>query len=226
MQSQRWMPTARVRAKPVRRPVERWWAGAVAVALHAGLFWLASKAQMPPGRAPADDDDPVLIWLSPPPARPLPQREPPRAATASIRRSPIRPAPSPRPAPVAEATAAGALDAIAIERDEPQAATIPAPAPVSPPAPASATRAPWDAPSPQPRPFASRSPPLPGQGAQRFRMRPPRSVAATVRQIGRMFGGGGPSDCEETRKNVRDLAVLGAEAVAQELEEERRNCGN
>ncbi|QWP76679.1 hypothetical protein J5226_24400 [Lysobacter sp. K5869] len=55
-------------------------------------------------------------------------------------------------------------------------------------------------------------------------MRPPRSIAATVEQIGRLFGGGGPSDCQETRKNIRDLAVLGAEAVAQEVEEERRNC--
>ncbi|WP_206413707.1 hypothetical protein, partial [Lysobacter enzymogenes] len=97
----------------------------------------------------------------------------------------------------------------------------PAPSP-----PASAPRAPWDAPPPAAKPFASRSPPLPGQGAQRFRMQPPRSIAATVERIGRMFGGGGLSDCAETRNNIRDLAVLGAEAVAQDVEEERRNCGN
>ncbi|BAV99378.1 conserved hypothetical protein [Lysobacter enzymogenes] len=203
-------------------------AWAVVVAVHAALFWLASKLLMPPQRAAADDDDPVLVWLPPamaPAGVPTPRVE---AAPLSREAPPASAAPRSRPrsspvvAPPAQAPASDTgLTAVEIAPVGEAAATLPASTPS-----ASAPRAPWDAPPPVAKPFASRSPPLPGQGAQRFRMQPPRSIAATVERIGRMFGGGGPSDCAETRKNIRDLAVLGAEAVAQELEEERRNCGN
>lgn len=190
-------------------------AWAVVLAAHAALLWLASKALMPP-RPPAAGDDLTLVWLPPPPAAA------PRAAVAPPSRpQSAAPPRSPRP-PRATASAEpdSGLTVVAVA-PVPQAPAIPAEPPATPPAP---SRAPWDQPSPSAKPFASRSPPLPGPGAQRFRMQPPRSIAATVEKIGRMFGGGGPSDCAETRKNIRDLAVLGAEAVAQEVEEERRNC--
>ncbi len=203
-------------------------AWAVVVAVHAALFWFASELLMPPPRAAADDDDPVLVWLLPaivPAAAPMPRADaaplspevPPAAAAPRA-----RPRSSPVVVPPVQAPASDAgLTAVEIAAVAEPAATSPAPSP-----PASAPRAPWDAPPPAAKPFAGRSPPLPGQGAQRFRMQPPRSIAATVERIGRMFGGGGLSDCAETRKNIRDLAVLGAEAVAQEVKEERRNCGN
>jgi len=199
-------------------PVLAW---AVVVAVHAGLFWLASKLLMPPQRGAAGDDDPVLVWLRPPPRidavppwrelRPVPAAQPARRRSLPAVRPPVQ-------APDSGLTAVE----IAPPADAAAAPTAPASSATAPPE--AAPRAPWDAPAPGGKPFASRSPPLPGQGAQRFRMRPPRSIAATVEGIGRLFGGGGPSDCDETRKNIRDLAVLGAEAVAQEVEEERRNC--
>ncbi|ROU04781.1 hypothetical protein [Lysobacter enzymogenes] len=191
------------------------------LAFHAALFWLAGKALMPRGAA-VDAQALTLVWL-PPPAEPAPSAPaaappappPARAQPASRHRAP----PARMAAAAAEPVADTGLTAVQI-----------GPAPPVPvaPAAATATRAPWDAPpSPPPaKPFASRAPDLPGQGAQRFRMRPPRSIASTVEQIGLLFGGGGPSDCAETRKNIRDLAVLGADAVAQEVEEERRNCRN
>ncbi|MEI2433406.1 hypothetical protein RDV84_01545 [Lysobacter yananisis] len=189
------------------------------VAFHAALFWLAGKALMPRSAA-VDAHALTLVWL-PPPAEPAPREPaaappvnpPARAQPASRHRAP----PARIAADAADPTTDAGLTAVAI-----------GPAPPVPVAPAAtATRAPWDAPpSPPAKPFARRAPDLPGQGAQRFRMRPPRSIASTVGQIGLLFGGGGPSDCAETRKNIRDLAVLGAEAVAQEVEEERRNCRN
>lgn len=189
-------------------------AWAVVVAAHAALLWLASKAVMPP-RPPAAGEPPTLVWL-PPPA------DAPRAAAAPPARA--RSAARPRSTPPPRATASAEPDRGPTAADTGsviELSVVPSEPPAAPPAP---SRAPWDPPLPSARPFASRSPPLPGAGAQRFRMQPPRSIAATVEKVGRMFGGGGPGDCAETRANIRDLAVLGAEAVAQEVEEERRNC--
>jgi len=190
-------------------------AWAVVVAAHAALLWLASQALMPQ-RPPASGDALTLVWLPPPAAEPPAAVAPPapRAQAAAPPRS------SP-PRAVAAAEPDSGLTAVEIA---PAAAASAVAAETSAEPAAAPSRAPWDQPAPSPKPFASRPPPLPGQGAQRFRMRPPRSIAATVERIGRLFGGGGPSDCDETRKNIRDLAVLGAEAVAQEVEEERRNC--
>ncbi|QQP95806.1 hypothetical protein [Lysobacter enzymogenes] len=191
-------------------------AWAVVVAAHAALLWLASKALMPQ-RPPAAGDQLTLVWLPPPPAA-----EPPAAVAASSPRAhSAAPPRSPPPRAVAAAEPDSGLTAVEIA----PVAAVPAVAAETSAEPAVApSRTPWDPPPPSPKPFASRPPPLPGQGAQRFRMRPPRSIAAAVEGVGRLFGGGGPSDCDETRKNIRDLAVLGAEAVAQEVEEERRNC--
>lgn len=186
----------------------------VVVAAHAALLWLASKALMP-SRPPAAGEAPTLVWLPPPPAAA------PRAAAAPPARvQPAVPPRSPPPRMIASTETDSGLIAVEVA-PAPEAPLVSAESPAAPPAP---SRAPWDPPPSSARPFASRSPPLPGAGAQRFRMQPPRSIAATVEKIGRMFGGGGPSDCAETRENIRDLAVLGAEAVAQEVEEERRNC--
>lgn len=191
-------------------------AWAVVVAAHAGLLWLASKALMPP-RPPAAGDELTLVWLPPPPAA-----EPAAAVAPPAPRAQVAaPSRSPPPRAVRAAEPAAEPDSGLTAVEVAPVAAVPAVAAEPPAAPA---RAPWEQPPPSPKPFASRPPPLPGQGAQRFRMRPPRSIAAAVEGVGRLFGGGGPSDCDETRKNIRDLAVLGAEAVAQEVQEERRNC--
>ncbi|MGH8080285.1 MAG: hypothetical protein ACREP7_06900 [Lysobacter sp.] len=217
----------RAQALAVRRTLahrrdgaERWVAAGVVIALHAALFWFGGRLLAPPPQALDRAEDMVLVLLSPPPRAQQPDepvvavRRSATTATTLPRTTPRRdpsPAPSPRlsesvaPPPADPAPSEG-LTAIRIDRS-----TLD-PAPPTP----------WDPPTS--KAFASRKPSLPGQGAQRFKMQPPRSIASTVEQIGRMFGGGGPSDCDETRENIRDLAVLGAEAVAQELREERRNC--
>ncbi|SDY73973.1 hypothetical protein SAMN04487939_105279 [Lysobacter sp. yr284] len=225
MQAEQWARTAPAVRSRAAREVSRsesilaWTAVA---AFHAALFWLAGKALMPRSAA-VDAQALTLVWL-PPAAEPAPREDAaaqPAAARAPARSALARP-PPPARLPVEAAVPADEADAGLTAVDLGAAP----PAPVAPAA-GPAARAPWDAPPSAPaKPFASRVPVLPGQGAQRFRMRPPRSIASTVGQIGLLFGGGGPSDCEETRKNIRELAVLGAEAVAQEVQEERRNCRN
>ncbi|MGO1071883.1 hypothetical protein [Lysobacter sp. CA199] len=203
--------------------IERVLAVVLVFALHAGFGWFGARLLVPSSRESEVDDDPVLVWLPArvetplvserprEPLRPLP-RERRQAARSEAAPAIVAPQPevaSAAPRAATESPAEG-LSAIVVDRSLPD--------PAAPPL------TPWDA--PVGKAFASRKPVLPGQGAQRFKMQPPSSIASTVRRIGRMFGGGGPNDCEETRKNIRDLAVLGAEAVAQEVEEERRNCGN
>ncbi|MEH6421405.1 hypothetical protein V7787_46630 [Pseudomonas sp. CGJS7] len=194
--------------------------------MHVGLGWFGARLLAPPPRDAGADGDPILMWLpartptsveQPPMRQPSSERPTPResrrdvrphAATATSASQPEIASNTPPPTTPASTTDTG-LTAIQIDHTTLDPSTPP-------------PRTPWDAPTG--KAFASDKPKLPGQGAQRFKMRPPRSIASTVQQIGRMFGGGGPSDCEETRKNIRDLAVLGAEAVAQEVAEERRNC--
>ncbi|WP_152566154.1 hypothetical protein [Lysobacter antibioticus] len=68
-------------------------------------------------------------------------------------------------------------------------------------------------------------PVLPGQGARRFRMQPPNSIARTVERVGRLFGGRGEDPCLRTRDNIGELAVQGdSTALQRELEYERRLC--
>jgi len=75
-------------------------------------------------------------------------------------------------------------------------------------------------------PLADRRARLPGEGAGRFRMRQPTSVASVVNGIGRMFGGGDPDEpCRENRRNIGELALDGdSAALQQQLDYEHRLC--
>ncbi|UJB18118.1 MULTISPECIES: hypothetical protein [Lysobacter] len=208
---------------PARDRAERGAAVLFVLALHAGLFWFGESLLAPLPRMTDAGEDPLLVLL--PPLRatqiaPMPHVQPPRAAPARAPRIAARQ----RDAAPATASASASIDMpVAPIAAEPEPTGLTA-IRIDPSALAAPPRTPWDVPAG--KAFASRAPALPGQGAQRFKMQTPRSIASTVKQIGRLFGGGGPDDCQETRKNIRDLAVLGADAVAQELEEERRNCRN
>lgn len=206
---------------PARDRAERAAAALFVLALHAGLFWFGESLLAPLPRRADASEDPLLMLLPPPRAAqtaPPPHVQPPTAAASHA------PYIAARQRDDAPATAPASIDTPAAPSAAESEPTGLSAIRIDPSALAAPPRMPWDAPAG--KAFDSRAPALPGQGAQRFKMQAPRSIASTVKQIGRLFGGGGPDDCRETRKNIRDLAVLGADAVAQELEEERRNCRN
>ncbi len=237
-----WEQSRPASARARRDPAwgERAIAWVCVAAMHLALGWGAAEWLFVP--RPAIADTPLVLVLLPSQAAIPPVAAPsPEAVAAPMPATRAKPV----PAPVATSTPASSttapdphLDLNANLRPEPPPAGLTAvdlspsrsaaPAPPAPPAPPVAPAAPWDAPAARAlaKPFARPPPDLPGAGHERFRMKPPVSVASVVRSVGRLFGGQGPSDCAETRANIRELAVLGAEAVAQEIEEERRNCGN
>ncbi|ALN79558.1 hypothetical protein [Lysobacter antibioticus] len=205
---------------------ERALAWTVVALVHAGLIWAALQLRRPAD--PVDSEASLtVIFLRPavssssrpnealrtPPARDLPRKTTPRSLRPVFIPEPAAPLPMtpPHAAPTAsaEAVEATGLTAIRIDRNALD--------------PAGATRAPWDAPAPDL--LASRAPVLPGQGARRFRMQPPNSIARTVERVGRLFGGRGEDPCLRTRDNIGELAVQGDSAALQrELEYERRLC--
>lgn len=79
--------------------------------------------------------------------------------------------------------------------------------------------------SPSSDPFASRSPPLPGQNAQTFRMREPPSPARMVARIGVLFGADGKTGCSEIGNEIAGYTQAGDRAALQRaIEYERRHC--
>ncbi|WP_408952755.1 hypothetical protein [Lysobacter sp. Hz 25] len=205
---------------------ERALAWTVVALVHAGLIWAALQLRRPAD--PVDSEASLtVILLRPAPASPSRPNE--AVGTPPARDSPKKTTPrSPRPAVVPEVAAPLQITpphAVPGDTAEPAEATGLAAIRIDRNAldPAGATRAPWDAPAPDL--LASRMPVLPGQGARRFRMQPPNSIARTVERVGRLFGGRGEDPCVRTRDNIGELAVQGDSAALQrELEYERRLC--
>ncbi|MGO1000130.1 hypothetical protein [Lysobacter sp. CA196] len=205
---------------------ERVLAWTVVALVHAGLIWAALQLRRPAD--PIDSEASLTVIVLRPAAssssRPNEAVRTPVARALSNPATPRSPRPAfiPEPAAPAQAvlqhaaptdstepTEATGLTAIRIDRSRLD--------------PAGATPAPWDAPAPDL--LASRAPVLPGQGARRFRMQPPNSIAATVERVGRLFGGRGEDPCLRTRDNIGELAVQGDSAALQrELAYERRLC--
>jgi hypothetical protein len=74
-------------------------------------------------------------------------------------------------------------------------------------------------------PFAKSTPPLPGGGAQRFRLREPPSPARLVARIGIIFGADGVTGCTKIQDRVAGYANSGDRVALQAaLEYERRLC--
>lgn len=180
---------------------------------HALLVWAALQLRMPASRD-GESEPLAVIFLapaepvSPPPVARAPTRSP-AAPIASVSVAPRRTQLVRAPAPATHTPESG-LSAVEVPAR-------------SPAAPRRAARAPWD--EPVADAFERRAPALPGQGAQRFRMKPPRSVASTIDSIGAMFGGRGEDPCARTRDNIGLLGVQGDSADLQrEVEYERRHC--
>ncbi|WP_223619803.1 hypothetical protein [Lysobacter sp. ESA13C] len=205
---------------------ERALAWTVVALVHAGLIWAALQLRRPAD--PVDSEASLTVILLRPAAS-SPSRPNEAVRTAPARDLPKKTAPrSPRPAFIPEAAAPLQIappQAAPIATTEPAEATGLTAIRIDRNAldPAGATRAPWDAPAPDL--LASRMPVLPGQGARRFRMQPPNSIARTVERVGRLFGGRGEDPCLRTRDNIGELAVQGdSTALQRELEYERRLC--
>lgn len=74
-------------------------------------------------------------------------------------------------------------------------------------------------------PFARSTPPLPGSGAQRFRLREPPSPARLVARIGIIFGADGVTGCTKIQDRVAGYANSGDRVALQAaIEYERRLC--
>lgn len=194
--------------------VDRVLAWSMVAAVHAVLAGAALQLRTPASRN--GESEPLAVIFLPAPA---PVSLPPVAPAAT--QSPDAPKPSlaaasPSQAPVARApspvTAPPESGLIAVQ--------VPTGSVAAPPR---TTRAPWD--EPVADAFERRAPALPGQGAQRFTMKAPRSVAGTIDSIGAMFGGRGEDPCARTRDNIGRLGVHGDSADLQrEVEYERRHC--
>lgn len=186
-------------------------AAAVTVLAQAGLLWLLARAMQPPPVTRGAEGTAIQVtWLSR-----VPRASPVATAPTNTLPAPVaapstrRPAPSPHTAVDAEPTA---------ESPRPMAAVYLLQARQN--AQASDTTTASD-------PLADRRVRLPGEGEQRFRMRPPPGgVAAVVSKVGRLFGAedaGAP--CRETSRNINDLALDGdSAALQQQIDRERRLC--
>ncbi|TWI14425.1 hypothetical protein [Aerolutibacter ruishenii] len=75
-------------------------------------------------------------------------------------------------------------------------------------------------------PLADRPAQVPGQAANRFRMRTPMSPARAVAMVGMLFGGSDPAEpCRSNRARIAGLGTAGnSERLQQELDFERRWC--
>lgn len=200
-------------SEPHAAGMERALAWSVVAAIHALLFWGAAQLRV----ASSSDESSAplaLIYLpAPQPQRALPIVEPlPRTV-----------APKPLSSIAAPPRAsAKTIASLQTEAESPTDAAAPTGL-IAIEIPPSAPRTPWDAPTVNA--FDREPPPLPGQGAQRFKMAPPRSLASTVENIGRLFGGRGEDPCARTRDNIRELGVQGDSAALQrEVDYERRYC--
>lgn len=187
---------------------EAWLAATVAVLSTMAMFWGLSR-MMRPIHAPAVADAPLqVVWLI---------REPVVSHDESPATQAPAAAPVPRPIPPAHARS-GAPSPVSRE---------PEPArPLSAVYLMQAREAAETGAGRAPDPLADRQVRLPGEGAERFRMRRQASVATVVSGIGRMFGARDPDEpCSEHRRNIDELALDGdSAALRQQIDYERRRC--
>lgn len=74
-------------------------------------------------------------------------------------------------------------------------------------------------------PFAKRNPPLPGRGAQRFRMREPPSPARVVAMVGVLFGADGVTGCTGIEDEIAGYASANDRAALERaMAYERQLC--
>ena len=188
-------------------------AAAVTVLAQAALLWLLARAMQPPPVTRSTEGTAIQVtWLPRAVPRTSPVATAPtntRPAAATVAPSTRRPPPPPDAAVDADPTA---------ESPRPMAAVYLLQARQN--AQASDTTTASD-------PLADRRVRLPGEGGQRFRMRPPPGGgAAVVSKAGRLFGAedaGAP--CRETSRNINDLALDGDSAqLQQQIDRERRLC--
>lgn len=193
------------------------WDGVIAVTItvvvQAGLAWLLARAMQPPPRVTASTETMTeVMWLpravvSPPPAT---DAMPPPRGTAQRGSRPQVGAPS-------TLRGAEAEHGAVVESSRPMAAVYLMQARQNAQAGATGGH----------DPLADRQVRLPGEGEQRFRMRPPPGgVAAVVSKVGRLFGAeDAAAPCRETSRNINDLALDGDSAqLQQQIDRERRLC--
>lgn len=192
---------------------ERIAAWTVVFIVHALLGW--TLLQLPASTRGATPTDSALdlVWVAAPPqsVSSTPQARV-RSVTADPRAMASRATPAQPSAPPTheanEPAATQPLSAVFIRQAIEQAAR--------------------DAPGAiQADPFANRTARLPGRAANRFRMRPPPSLAERVAAVGKLFGGADyeTDPCRSVSKSINELSQAGDSRVLQDaLDYERRYC--